>query len=128
MRTPRMYFHSRFSTSARVAALIIPRSATMQTEPIPNRFFNRSTMGTRLLDRKSTRLNSSHLGISYAVFCLKKRKRAAVSFFDGGRRALSTVTHHAAELGKLVLDYLIFFKRPAPDSVHPLSLQAGFPG
>src|ERR1035438_10835676 len=26
----------------------------------------------RRIDRKSTRLNSSHLGISYAVFCLKK--------------------------------------------------------
>src|ERR1035438_10576006 len=26
-----------------------------------------------LRDRKSTRLNSSHLGISYAVFCLKKK-------------------------------------------------------
>src|SRR5437899_8957490 len=28
-------------------------------------------------DRKSTRLNSSHLGISYAVFCLKKKTPAA---------------------------------------------------
>src|SRR5690606_40346316 len=28
----------------------------------------------RLLDRKSTRLNSSHVKISYAVFCLKKKK------------------------------------------------------
>src|SRR5947199_9121031 len=27
------------------------------------------------MDRKSTRLNSSHLGISYAVFCLKKKKK-----------------------------------------------------
>src|ERR1035441_3799632 len=27
----------------------------------------------RIQDRKSTRLNSSHLGISYAVFCLKKK-------------------------------------------------------
>src|SRR5690554_7293893 len=27
------------------------------------------------LDRKSTRLNSSHVRISYAVFCLKKKKR-----------------------------------------------------
>src|SRR5438067_3674173 len=27
------------------------------------------------LDRKSTRLNSSHVSISYAVFCLKKKKR-----------------------------------------------------
>src|SRR2546430_11068120 len=29
-------------------------------------------------DRKSTRLNSSHSQISYAVFCLKKKKRAVV--------------------------------------------------
>src|SRR5256885_5614805 len=29
-----------------------------------------------LADRKSTRLNSSHLVISYAVFCLKKKKRS----------------------------------------------------
>src|SRR5258707_12035354 len=28
-----------------------------------------------LLDRKSTRLNSSHANISYAVFCLKKKKK-----------------------------------------------------
>src|ERR1039458_10600577 len=28
----------------------------------------------KFLDRKSTRLNSSHLGISYAVFCLKTKK------------------------------------------------------
>src|SRR5258705_8815733 len=29
----------------------------------------------QVIDRKSTRLNSSHLGISYAVFCLKKKKK-----------------------------------------------------
>src|SRR3989442_11202569 len=29
-----------------------------------------------LLDRKSTRLNSSHVRISYAVFCLKKKKQS----------------------------------------------------
>src|SRR5262245_64932995 len=34
--------------------------------------FGQSTARARL-DRKSTRLNSSHLGISYAVFCLKKK-------------------------------------------------------
>src|SRR5437899_8511423 len=32
------------------------------------------TLKDEYLDRKSTRLNSSHLGISYAVFCLKKKK------------------------------------------------------
>src|SRR3712207_8295416 len=31
-------------------------------------------LGTRSGDRKSTRLNSSHANISYAVFCLKKKK------------------------------------------------------
>src|SRR5437773_9459264 len=31
--------------------------------------------GTDLGDRKSTRLNSSHITISYAVFCLKKKKK-----------------------------------------------------
>src|SRR5205814_3113457 len=35
-----------------------------------------ASRGSRpLIDRKSTRLNSSHLGISYAVFCLKKKKK-----------------------------------------------------
>src|SRR2546426_7547115 len=36
----------------------------------------------RPLDRKSTRLNSSHLVISYAVFCLKKKKKKSVRAFD----------------------------------------------
>src|SRR5438309_7555954 len=31
----------------------------------------------RLRDRKSTRLNSSHSSISYAVFCLKKKKKTS---------------------------------------------------
>src|SRR5256885_6968992 len=31
--------------------------------------------GAKTADRKSTRLNSSHLVISYAVFCLKKKKK-----------------------------------------------------
>src|SRR5437899_5510844 len=34
----------------------------------------KATVFLLFLDRKSTRLNSSHLGISYAVFCLKKKK------------------------------------------------------
>src|SRR2546426_7845721 len=35
--------------------------------------------GRSVVDRKSTRLNSSHLVISYAVFCLKKKKTNAVT-------------------------------------------------
>src|ERR1039458_10366579 len=41
------------------------------------------------IDRKSTRLNSSHLGISYAVFCLKKKMNV------GGRLCLNTPRHTA---------------------------------
>src|SRR5260221_13019367 len=40
---------------------------------IPIEFFNASEDDPE--DRKSTRLNSSHTVISYAVFCLKKKKR-----------------------------------------------------
>src|SRR2546426_6064063 len=39
---------------------------------------------TRERDRKSTRLNSSHLVISYAVFCLKKKKKPELELLWGG--------------------------------------------
>src|SRR2546426_8868781 len=38
------------------------------------------------LDRKSTRLNSSHLVISYAVFCLKKKKDYSYDLLHGPER------------------------------------------
>src|SRR5690242_21478845 len=34
------------------------------------------------LDRKSTRLNSSHMSISYAVFCLKKKKTNTIQYLQ----------------------------------------------
>src|SRR2546430_4263542 len=39
--------------------------------------------GERLADRKSTRLNSSHSQISYAVFCLKKKTAITIQIADG---------------------------------------------
>src|SRR3712207_7299102 len=39
--------------------------------------------GRRRRDRKSTRLNSSHANISYAVFCLKKKKLSIPRFHPG---------------------------------------------
>src|SRR2546427_8509075 len=44
--------------------------------PVP-RAVNDSSSRLPSLDRKSTRLNSSHSQISYAVFCLKKKKKQA---------------------------------------------------
>src|SRR5688572_32945057 len=42
-------------------------------------FLERQIKAGVFLDRKSTRLNSSHSQISYAVFCLKKKKRSDYS-------------------------------------------------
>src|SRR5690242_20986094 len=36
-----------------------------------------------VIDRKSTRLNSSHMSISYAVFCLKKKKKQKATIQTG---------------------------------------------
>src|SRR5204863_9311411 len=51
-----------------VAAASEPLNRTVQ---VPRVFFDRFAA----TDRKSTRLNSSHVEISYAVFCLKKKTR-----------------------------------------------------
>src|SRR5947207_12622747 len=53
-------------------------------------------------DRKSTRLNSSHTVISYAVFCLKKKKK---------RRKDLTYKHHAS--GQSKLSDRTYCRRPA---------------
>src|SRR5437899_7322222 len=42
---------------------------------LPEHLMESELFGYEKGDRKSTRLNSSHLGISYAVFCLKKKKK-----------------------------------------------------
>src|SRR2546427_6657691 len=46
------------------------------------------------LDRKSTRLNSSHSQISYAVFCLKKKKK---------KKQQTTVVHRKHTPGEIVM-------------------------
>src|SRR5205807_8749150 len=58
MRVPdRIYIYCRWAAMRSIKARLRPIARTSQT------------------DRKSTRLNSSHLVISYAVFCLKKKKK-----------------------------------------------------
>src|SRR5215208_6834815 len=51
---------------------------------------------SRRRDRKSTRLNSSHVAISYAVFCLKKKKRA--EFFAGFLPSVAPRNRYAVRL------------------------------
>src|SRR2546430_3904834 len=51
-------------------------------------------------DRKSTRLNSSHSQISYAVFCLKKKKPPLT---EERRKELVKVVHKFAEEGRVAI-------------------------
>src|SRR5439155_4230093 len=52
--------------------------ARVATDPVLRAIYPEADLsGATERDRKSTRLNSSHVAISYAVFCLKKKKRAA---------------------------------------------------
>src|SRR5690349_22477804 len=51
-------------------------AATWCSKPLAQMYRSSAcSRGTRKIDRKSTRLNSSHVEISYAVFCLKKKKK-----------------------------------------------------
>src|SRR5205814_8816241 len=50
-------------------------SDAIRSAPVKPRPASMVTTSRSIRDRKSTRLNSSHLGISYAVFCLKKKKQ-----------------------------------------------------
>src|SRR5262245_31355479 len=54
---------------------VIHPTAVIGGDPQDLKFKGEDTITVIGEDRKSTRLNSSHLGISYAVFCLKKKKK-----------------------------------------------------
>src|SRR5439155_3491016 len=58
----------------------------------------KGTANRRLRDRKSTRLNSSHVAISYAVFCLKKKKRKVLKCIEDARKTLSLAHREASFL------------------------------
>src|SRR3954462_15434749 len=94
-------------------------------------------------DRKSTRLNSSHTIISYAVFCLKKKKNAdcwcplrltapaPVALPPSRRRWLVAVRSHPACVSQALLSALAYFffflNERAPPEISPLPLHAPLP-
>src|SRR5207253_9821292 len=63
------------STAAASAIRTTLRLSTLQPIVATCRDPKHLQSGRRPADRKSTRLNSSHVAISYAVFCLKKKKK-----------------------------------------------------
>src|SRR6267378_2225323 len=94
-------------------------------------------------DRKSTRLNSSHVEISYAVFCLKKKKQNdSVSIQIANKNELTQtqllVAHHLVVVvtvevsySYMMLDFLFFFffffNDTATTEIYTLSLHDALP-
>src|SRR4051795_10947265 len=79
-------------------------------------------------DRKSTRLNSSHTLISYAVFCLKKKNRR----YHTRQTCASTTSPSHGNAGLLMVGRLkspkfFFFKNPATTEISTLPLHDALP-
>src|SRR6266436_6371911 len=87
----------------------------------------------RTLDRKSTRLNSSHGYISYAVFCLKKKKKTNINAVDvdgdchvgqdGGADAAIQAAYRCFEF----FVGAFFFNDTATTEIYTLSLHDALP-
>src|SRR5439155_7771528 len=87
---------SRLSSGSAAAATAKIVTNTIRGSRLPSTAARSGFAGTRsTIDRKSTRLNSSHVAISYAVFCLKKKKKeqgALVGATQVDRRAEAQLT------------------------------------
>src|SRR6266571_1573055 len=87
-----------------------------------------------MLDRKSTRLNSSHMSISYAVFCLKKKKDYDAALESGQHPAdrasfgslikVAELTFHLGDRGTC---RAFFFNNTATTEIYTLSLHDALP-
>src|SRR2546430_7060833 len=97
-RPPRstLFPYTTLFRSTRCAALV---EATRRIRSAwPDATIHINTNGSRPEDRKSTRLNSSHSQISYAVFCLKKKKKQSrnSSFLHTPHRTSILIPIHAS--------------------------------
>src|SRR5690625_6175266 len=97
-RPPRTtLFPSRRSSD--LMAILPPRGASSPTTHA--QCVTDPTTGRR--DRKSTRLNSSHVAISYAVFCWKKKKK-------GAKQEIQKIKVEAVHDGHLIVEIHIIFE------------------
>src|SRR6185436_18201627 len=76
-------------------------------------------------DRKSTRLNSSHQIISYAVFCLKKKKKSDFYAIAGGPATLAE--RLAESIKRTGGSVFFFFNDTATTEIYTLSLHDALP-
>src|ERR1022692_5133757 len=88
--------------------------------PIWGRICRRGGRGPRCCrgscsDRKSTRLNSSHLVISYAVFCLKKKNSSTTVSTSVRKRSAGT----SSPLAYSTLVFFLMIRRPPRSTLFP---------
>src|SRR5471030_2936340 len=99
------------------------RSVIYKAMGFPSRMFTPLFAIGRLPDRKSTRLNSSHLGISYAVFCLKKKNHPHKAVVERHAFGDSLRVEHLVVFRLLhAIDPRLFFlmmRRPARSTLFP---------
>src|SRR2546421_8631427 len=95
-RPPRstLFPYTTLFRSVYITSLVMEGSTKLQVGPFEEAIKLLSTLlsgweGLANKDRKSTRLNSSHDQISYAVFCLKKKKRQHLIHYDNYDRELT---------------------------------------
>src|SRR5256886_13279861 len=97
--------HTRYSTAGTsVLANAQPMLARYREGPLALAHNGNLTNAVQLRDRKSTRLNSSHSQISYAVFCLKKKCKNTRRKFNRRHRSVPQRSYfqiHASVHSKL---------------------------
>src|SRR3989337_2732115 len=91
----------------------------------------------RVLDRKSTRLNSSHGSISYAVFCLKKKipkgfveevtVLVQVNVGVDNHGSTRSLTHPSMNREGCIYQRFFFFNDTGTPEIYPLSLRDALP-
>src|SRR3712207_1189286 len=89
------------------AVIVPPAPGHFSDRPVSELLVCSAASGTTTADRKSTRLNSSHANISYAVFCLKKKDAVA---------HIALIRHRL--LPSLLFSYLLL-RRPPRSTLFP---------
>src|SRR5579863_4714166 len=112
---------------------------SISAQPTPSRFHFTPGLALSFIDRKSTRLNSSHPSISYAVFCLKKKntmgagphhvdkRLARNASFEPAALFCSDHYHLIAAMHGDVLRFFFFFNDTATTEIYTLSLHDALP-
>src|ERR1022692_1091665 len=122
-----------FRPSPRQADLmIVAGTVTKKMAPQIVRLYNQMPDPKYVIDRKSTRLNSSHLVLPYAVFCLKKKTKLRWQHRGWGHGQTGIENGDLTRTGREVRrfryrNHFFFFNDTATTGIYTLSLHDALP-